>query len=257
MGSPKNPTGGIAIILDVLATTMAVLPAIVTWATVIVYLRWIWDTTFFLLYLLATPLVLIATFLVSIRLLRASIKPPPVGVHRVNYNHAFGSWLCTNYLGQAIQVAGLKPLLFSLYTTRYLYWRALGAKIAYGVNCSPFINVSDLPLITIGKGTTIGAYSHISAHLLRGDRLIVAPVTIGQGVELGIQCVIGPGTRIGNDSTIGANCAIGLHTTIGEDVQIGAGNRLIAETIPDKTRIGHFEREYGDPDFPLTHRRSL
>ena len=252
MGTYSNQLSGpLATLTDFLAAVLSVMPGMIAWASVGLYLRAVWSRDWLILYFAAVPILLVSVFLIMIRLLRAIVKRPKPGIYRAGLNRGFGSWLCTMYLAQAVRVAGLKPLIFTFYLTRFLYWRALGGNIAYGVNCSPFINISDLPLVTIREGVTIGAYTHIAAHVFRGEKVIVAPVTLGKGVQLGMNCVIGPGTRIGDQAAVGLNCTVGLHTDIGNGASIGAGNRIIGETIEEGATIGHFEWEYGDPSLPM------
>jgi len=68
--------------------------------------------------------------------------------------------------------------------------------------------------ITIGKNVKIGYGVFIlSASTITGSkkiRILRAPITIGDDVEIGSNSVILPGIRIGNNSTIGAGAVVTL-----------------------------------------------
>jgi acetyltransferase-like isoleucine patch superfamily enzyme len=139
------------------------------------------------------------------------------------------AWATNLALSRASEIAAVRPLLNAFFFSKYLHWRALGMKIDYGVNTSIGVSFVDLPMITIRKGSTVAEGVHIACHTFVGDRLVVFPVEIGENVFVGMNCTIGPKTKIGNGAWIG------MHNVIGGDL------------IPEGTKIESYAWEHGNP----------
>jgi acetyltransferase-like isoleucine patch superfamily enzyme len=107
--------------------------------------------------------------------------------------------------------------------TRWLYFRAMGAKIAYGVHCAVFTRLRDFPLLTIESGVNLSANTHIAAHIFIGEKLFLAPVKISENSFIGMDVTIGARTRIGKNSFV------------------GVGNRLVLDIVPENSRIENFQ----------------
>ena len=151
------------------------------------------------------------------------------GMYRTDGNINIIIWHLNNALANALENAGLKNPIYSFHLTKWLYWKAMGANIAFGTLSSPLLIIREFPLITIGKGVSLSGYNHISCHTFEGSRLLLAPINIGDNSFIGMNTVIGPKTKIGN------NCFIGIN------------NFLVFDTVLDNSRIENFEYEYGSP----------
>lgn len=217
------------VIVEVLTLTMGLLPGLVAWAAFIQYVRTFWDSAYFLAWMLLAPAVLVTAFLVAVCVLRALIPRVEPGDYEIGVSRRFLGWYLTLCLGHAVRIAGLQPFFFAFYATKYIYWRAMGARIAYGVNSSIFFTLADYPLITVGKGCTLGAHVFISGHTFVGNKVILGRVELGDNVFLGANTMVGPWTTIGAGSWIGMN------------------NLLLRDQVPADTKIDNFEWEHFNP----------
>lgn len=217
-------------IIDFLGLILSVGPGACAWSMVLVYIRSIWDlptVQFFALSLLS-PFVLLFTFVAVLFMLRIILPKLKRGVYPMGLNLGTFTWFFHLGLSRASEVAGLRPFLNAFFFTKYLHWRALGMKIAYGVNTSIGVSFVDLSMITIGKGSTISEGVHIACHTFVGDRLFISPVVIGENVFVGMNCVMGPKTKIGNGAWIGMS-------------------NLISDAIPEGAKIDNYQWEHGNP----------
>lgn len=82
-----------------------------------------------------------------------------------------------------------------------LFYRMMGMKIGKGVVLNT-ANISDPCLITIGDYVTVGGSATIFAHYGQKGYLIIAPVTIGKGTNIGLKASIMGGATVGENVTI-------------------------------------------------------
>ncbi len=182
--------------LDALCFTLTWLPGVVTigltYGVCLVLLKsgGIW------LGLLSLPFVVVFTFIATVFGLRLGLPRLEPGAHSSGLNRGFLAWYCHISLGRSARAFGLQPLLQCAYLTRYLYWRALGAKVAFGVHSSFTVELSDAPLVQIGAGTTLADDVRVTAHRFIGSKLFLGPVSIGENCFIGARATVGPRTRI-------------------------------------------------------------
>lgn len=217
------------VVLELLTMLMGLAPGLVAWVAFAQYLRRFWDSPWFPAWMLLAPGVLAATFLAMVWAIRALLPAVKPGTYEMGLSRPFLGWYMTLCLGHAVRIAGLQPFFFAFYTTKYLYWRAMGARIAFGVNSSIFATLADYPLLTVGKGCTLGAHVFLSGHTFVGNQVILERVVLGDNVFLGGYTVVGPGTTIGAGSWIGMS------------------NRLLRDQVPENTRIDNFAWEHFNP----------
>jgi acetyltransferase-like isoleucine patch superfamily enzyme len=184
------------------------------------------------LKLLGLPAVYLLSFIFFTFIFRIFIPKLKAGVYDVGANAGFLTWFAHSMLTRAARVSGIHYALHSLGTFRWLYWRALGARVSYGVSTSYRVTLHDLPLLSIASGTILAEDVEISGHLIRGDRLLVAPVEIGEGVFIGRGTYVGPRTRIRDGAWI------------------GQGNYLSGNVLEEKTRVGNHAWSMGKPRAP-------
>ena len=130
-------------------------------------------------------------------------------------------------LSRCGRMFGINNLIAAFSISKFLYWRALGAKVSFRISSSLTADLVDMPLITIGAGSTLTDNVALSCHSFRGDRLWLDSVVIGKNVFLGKDSVIGLGTKIGDNSFV------------------GIGNMLWRIKLPAGSRIENFEKQYG------------
>ncbi len=133
---------------------------------------------------------------------------------------AFYVWTAYLTINRMIFLMPIKNIVLYSPLLRILAFRALGARLAYGTSISANVEFTDLPLIEVGEGSIIGAWSLLSGHYLNKGNLYLGKIIIGERVNVGGYCRIGPGVTIGNDSWIGADCQIAPMVTIGSGCTI-------------------------------------
>lgn len=125
---------------------------------------------------------------------------------------------------------------------RYLFYRGMGMQTHYENWISPDVTIADPFMIRLGRGVNIGGRSSLSGHLALPDRMIIAPITLGDRVVVGAHAKLGPGVTIGDDALIGANSTLSVEVKVGEGAYVEPGS-----FVPSRTVIGPFERWGGHP----------
>lgn len=220
------------IFLDLFGYFLSVGPVIVTWAaTIALSYEAIKQNIFWPIFPLL-PIFTTSVFLLIVFLVRLIIPRLEAGKYEVGFNRGIISWYANMALNRASKISGIRPLLHSFYITRFLLYRALGARVGFGSNTSIEFVLVDVPLITIGKNCVIGEGVHISCHYFLGSILILRPVTIGDDVFISSHCIIGPGSEIGSGSWI------------------GYGNAIGGEKLEPNTQLKNFAWSLGGPTQP-------
>ena len=147
-----------------------------------------------------------------------------------------------------------------LTSLRLLYFRGQGMKLSWSTHISPGARVWSAGLCHFGHLTYIGEFAHVTAHLSRGDKLLIAPVVIGDRVNVGAHSNISPGVTIGCDVRIGPlvdiapacfiedGAELGPACQLGMGVHVGKGARLEPRSFVDSWgRIPDGEVWAGDP----------
>lgn len=212
------------LVVDALTMLCSLLPVAAAWGGTLIYLQRAYQQGWFVWAALSTPLVLPALFLIAVWIVRLAIPPVRPGTYDIGLSKGYVTWYIILCLGHSVRIAGLHPFFFAFYTPKYLYFRAMGADVAYGVNSSIFAMFADYPMLKIGKGSTVGADAFILGHMFVGKKVMIGKVEIGENVFVGAYCLIGTETKIGDNTWIGMN------------------NRLMRETLPPDSRLENFER---------------
>jgi hypothetical protein len=82
-----------------------------------------------------------------------------------------------------------------------LFYKMMGMKIGKGVYINT-TNISDPGLIEIGDYVTIGGSAHIIGHYGQKGYLVLAPVKIGKGVNIGLKATIMGDVEIGEGAMV-------------------------------------------------------
>ena len=218
------------IFFDLLSGILAVGPAILSWATVILLaMHFASSSIMLIIILLASPLLLCLTFISILAIFRMIIPKLKPGVTHIGFNKSTIAWYCHLALNRSLKVSGFRYLLNVSYVLKYLVYRALGAKIGFGIHTPMEYTLVDLPLLEIGAGTSFGENVHVFCHYFTGDRLLLKSVKIGKNCFLGTNCIVGPGSQIGDNT------------------YIGFGNIVSGDNIADREHIGDGEWKEGSP----------
>ena len=214
---------------DLIGYIYAIFPAIIGWGTALLFIYNLNNTIFFIPSFFLAPFIAMLSFIFTCFIFQRILPKMKPGMYKTDGNINIIIWHLNNALANGLENAGLKNPIYSFHLTKWLYWKAMGADIAFGTLSSPLLVMREFPLITIGKGVSLSGYNHISCHTFEGSRLLLAPIKIGTNSFIGMNTVIGPKTKIGN------NCYIGIN------------NFLVFDTVADDSRIENFEYEYGSP----------
>lgn len=218
------------IFFDLLSTLFSVGPAVCTWSIIILLIRTASSSTALLItVLLASPLLACISFISILTLFRLLLPKLEPGVTHIGLNKKTIAWYSHLALNRSVKVSGLRYLLNVSYVLKFLLYRALGAKIGFGLNTPMEYTLADLPLLSIGSGTTFGEDVYVSCHYFTGDRLLLKPVTIGKNCFLG------------------ANSTVGAGSQIGDNAHIGFGNIVSGEKINESDYINDLEWRNGSP----------
>ena len=124
------------------------------------------------------------------------------------------------------------PLLTHIQLLTFLriaYFRGHGASLSWSTHISPGARIWSPALCRFGDFCYIGEFAHVTGHLSRGDKMLIAPVEIGDHVNVGAHANISPGVTIGSNVLIGPlvdvapGCLIEDGVELGPAVQLGMG----------------------------------
>jgi hypothetical protein len=96
-----------------------------------------------------------------------------------------------------------------------LFYRMMGMKIGKGVVINTTF-ISDPCLITLEDYVTVGGSATIFAHYGQKGYLIIAPVHVGRGTNIGLKASIMGGATIGANVNIKPHSAVMPKTTVGD-----------------------------------------
>lgn len=96
-----------------------------------------------------------------------------------------------------------------------MFYKLMGMKIGKGVIINT-TNISDPCLIEIGDYVTIGGSVHILAHYGQKGFLVLAPVKIGRGANIGLKASIMGDVHIGENATVKPHAVVLPKTRIGD-----------------------------------------
>lgn len=154
-------------------------------------------------------------------------------------------------LTSLIQTTPIAKTVNFLSVLRYAYYRGQGMRTHFENWLGTDAMIADPSLVTLGRGVSIGDLAALSCHLALPDKMLIAPIVVGDGAFIGAASKIGPGARIGARAMIGADAALGVNVVVGEDAYVEPFSRVSSNTV-----IGPYERWGGNPAVRTGLRRS-
>ncbi|MCA9582892.1 MAG: hypothetical protein KC416_13930 [Myxococcales bacterium] len=193
-------------------------------------------------FLLVSPIafvVFLLAMLTTVAIIRMATPRVKPGIYRYPSHPHVRVWVFHFGLNRIVSFPLWKQMIFQFATLRtYAFW-ALGANVSMRIHTASDPMLIDPQLITIEKGTIVGGGSLLSCHTVIGNRLALAPIHIGEGVQLHQSATIAAGVTLGRRTIVGAGTIVGPRTTTGEGVRLGATVRLGQDVvIGDNARIG-------------------
>lgn len=226
----KKITPALIALSDVLTLPISLLPVILAWSIPVLLIRQTWSSPWIYAALASTPFIAALSLIVSIWLIRMLLPKLKKGLYPLGFNRGFLAWYLHLALSRSGDISGLKLLIQSSILFKYFFWRAHGARIAFGINSSMTLNIVDYPMIEVGPGATLADGVGINAHMFIGDRLLIAPVRLGKNVFVGYKSLVGARSKID------------------DDVWIGIHNVIAGDIISSGTKIENFSWEHGNPN---------
>lgn len=132
-------------------------------------------------------------------------------------------WLLRFWLQRAVFQAAWREILMGSVVLRTLALGALGGRVSLRANLSSDATISEVYLVQIGARALIGTGAFLSAHVIVGEELILAPVRIEEGAQVFAEAAVGPGSTIGRGATVGFGATVGPSCTLGEGASLGLG----------------------------------
>jgi acetyltransferase-like isoleucine patch superfamily enzyme len=211
---------------------------------------------------LALPIAYLSFLFVlagTVGLVSRALPRPRPGTCRVFVDRDFFAFL----LHWGLESCVPRPLITHiqlLTSLRTPYFRLLGARLSWSTHISPGAQLWGPGLMTLGHLSYLGDFAHLTTHLSQGDKLLLAPIALGDRCNVGAHSNVGPGCTFGDDVRVAALCDIapgcefgdgvelGPRCQLGMGVKIGAGARLLPRTFLDSwTTVPPGELWGGDP----------
>jgi UDP-3-O-[3-hydroxymyristoyl] glucosamine N-acyltransferase len=158
------------------------------------------------------------------------------------FSAGYFTWLRRNLLHEIITCSMfLNNTLNRIDFMKAIYYKLAGAANPYLVIIAPNVFFLDPDRVVFGKQTFIGFNTLIAGHIIKGNRLLIQPVKLGDYVKIGSGCVVSCGVSIGHNSKIDFGVTIGTNCQIGKDVTIFAETKIDdGVTIEDRAIVGKF-----------------
>jgi acetyltransferase-like isoleucine patch superfamily enzyme len=217
-------------------------------------------------------LTFVHTFIFAVGVLKRLVQPPlEEGTCAVGPNRKYIAWGLNSVFQGLFTTAPFAPMVHLLFSSRYLYYRAMGMRVAFNSIIGTRTGIRQAELISVGPGAILGEDSFLSCHLntdgkthlqaaIRvGPKAVVGGrASLGPGVELGTGAVVGATSvltlfvRVGAGAKIGPGCLVGANVSIGERARVLGGSVISKDTV-----IGPGEVWGGNPAVPLQARSDL
>ena len=172
-------------------------------------------------------------------LVRELVPNPPEGSVRVGKDKTYLKWLIARSFRDVANCRLFYGPYQLLHGTRYLYLRALGAKLAYDATIDPSVVISAPSLFAVDTGAQLEAGVKVENAVHAMGRVRISPVTVSEGALVGAHVTLMPGATLGPNVRIGPGAYIGPDTCVGVGVKIGEGAILAAGVdLGSYVRIG-------------------
>jgi acetyltransferase-like isoleucine patch superfamily enzyme len=177
---------------------------------------------------------------IAVFVLRLAVPRLRAGVYPHLGHPQSVAWAYHFALQRVVNLPLWGPLILSFSFLRFFALRALGARVPYHMHTSSDAALLDASLLEVGRGAMFGGGSLVCGHFFDDERLILAPVKIGAGVQVLGGAIISPGATIGDHAVIGPTSRLFLRVTVGEGAHIGMGCVLYNDvTVGENAVIGH------------------
>jgi len=178
---------------------------------------WLWRSNTLPLRVLAFPAAyvgLVGGFCLTVLALRlALLRKIAPGRYKLHEPEAV-RWIVWDSFMRMVHRSFLHRYLDDFGPLRFLYYRALGAKVDATFFFGWDAKITDPWGIEVGRNVMIGSFAVILGHAVEGDEVFLSPVKIGDGATIGARAFIMPGVEIGAGAIVGACSLVPKNTRI-------------------------------------------
>jgi acetyltransferase-like isoleucine patch superfamily enzyme len=194
------------------------------------------------LIVLAAVLVFNYGYLLALLLFRAMLPRPREGFYVVRAGRRFHRQVVLFFLNLLLVKARYEPpwavmftsVLANTFPLRSLFARVFGPR-SRSTTMGDTMYMIDPYLVEIGRDVQLGFHCTIIAHVLDQRGLLIRRVRIGDGVIIGGESTIMPGTEVGHHAVVGARSLVRPDTRIGPyEFWAGVPARKIRDLSPDE-----------------------
>lgn len=210
-------------LVDIVVYVVALLPPLAG-------LHWLWSAGFARqLAVLALSILLIApSTLLALALLRPLAGRVRTGRFPLQSREA-NAWLRHRALASTLQRTIVGRLLAGNTLFMPVVYRVLGARVGGQVSLGVHATIADPTLTTIERGVRIGDGAYVTAHLIDGPQLTLAPVVMRADATIGAHALVSPGADVGPHAIVAAGAVVAKNTRIDEgQIWGGVPARLIS-----------------------------
>lgn len=167
------------------------------------------------------------------------LPKPPEGSLRVSRDRKYLVWVISRSFSEVVTSTFFSLPFRALHLTRFIYFRALGSKLAYDATIDPSVSVQTPRLLAVDTGAQLEAGVKIENVVHAMGRVKISPVTISEGALVGAHVVLMPGATLGPNARVGPGAYIGPETCVGVGAKVGEGAILAAGVdLGSYVRIG-------------------
>ena len=191
----------------------------------------------FLLSLSIVTIPFVIIFFTSLLLFQfPKVKP---GSYQI-FSKDYYLWLKRDVILEIINSSYfLNNIVMRLDLIKIMYFKLIGVQNIITTIFAPNVRILDADKFVFGEKIFIGYSSFLSAHIIKGNKLILGVTHIGNNVKIGSFCRIAPNVKIGDNSLIDYSVEIGFNCNIGKNVKIFGSTKLDDNvTIEENVIIG-------------------
>jgi acetyltransferase-like isoleucine patch superfamily enzyme len=163
----------------------------------------------------------LAVHIVVLSALRIIVPKPTPGSHLVRLRGPYLRWLISSSFARVAMNPIFRAPYWFLNVTRFLYLRALGARVGWGAAFPSSALVRDPSLMEVGAGAQIEPGVVFESAVHSAGRVHVESVSVGGGTLIGAHVILMPGAAVGHDARVGAGAFLGTHVRVGVSSSIG------------------------------------